>query len=60
MSESKVEIFDVASGEISVWVDQGVICLKLNSKFNDPVELAAFEALALSDLLIRLVREERE
>lgn len=53
-------IFEVACGEMSVRVDQGTICLKLNNKFNEPVELSTFEAPALSDLLIRLVPEERK
>lgn len=61
MNERKDEIFKMASGDISVWVDDGgSICLKLNTEFNDPVELGEREALELGNLLLRLVKEQRE
>jgi hypothetical protein len=61
MSEQTVEIFEMASGNVSVWVDLGgAICMKLNGKFNDPVELGEQEALELGALLIRLSREQSE
>lgn len=61
MNERKDEIFKMASGDISVWVDDGgAICLKLNTEFNDPVELGEREALELGNLLLRLVKEQRE
>ena len=61
MNEPKVEIYEVASGEVVVWLEPGgPICLKLCNKFNDPVELAEHEALDLANLLIRLVKEQSE
>lgn len=59
MTEHAREIFEMASGDISVWMDGG-ICMKLNTKFNDPVELSEREAIELGELLIRLAREQRE
>lgn len=60
MSDSKnsTEIFEMASGDISVWVDGG-IHLKVNSKFKDPVELGESGALELGELLVRLANEQR-
>jgi hypothetical protein len=60
MEDQKPEVFEIAGGDIDVWVDAGgVICLKVRNKFNDPVELAEHEALELGNLLIRLVEELR-
>lgn len=54
-------IYELAGGEIDIWVDAGgAICLKSRNKFNDPVELAEHEALALAELLTKLVKEQRE
>jgi len=50
------EIFEMASGDISIWVDGG-IHLKVNAAGSDPVELGETEALELGRLLIRLVEE---
>ena len=52
------EIFEMASGGISVWVDGG-IQLKVNTPGKDPVELGEQEALELGQLLIRLASEQR-
>jgi hypothetical protein len=53
-------IHKLAGGDILVWLDEsGAICIKTKDKFNDPVELAEHEALALADLLMRLVKETR-
>jgi hypothetical protein len=61
MSKDNVEVYEMASGDISVWVESsGAICIKLNGKFNDPVELGEREALELGALLVRLAREQRE
>jgi hypothetical protein len=43
---------------ISVWVDGG-IHIKTREPNGDPVEMSEEEALALSDLLRRLVAEQR-
>jgi hypothetical protein len=63
MSESKADIHELAGGQVVVWIDPGPsggICLKLENKFNDPVELADHHALELANLLIRLVKEQQE
>jgi hypothetical protein len=58
MRDTKVKVYDLADGDISVWVDPGgAICLKLNGEFNDPVELAEHEALDLANLLISLAEK---
>ena len=54
-------VYELAGGEIDVWVDPGgAICLKTRNQFNDPIELAEHEALALAELLTKLVKEQRE
>ena len=54
-------VYELAGGDIDVWVDAGgAICLKILNHFNDPVVLAEHEALALAELLTKLVREQRE
>lgn len=60
MSEEKqeTEVFEMASGEISIWVEGG-IHLKVNTTGKDPVELGEQEALKLAELLIRLANESR-
>jgi hypothetical protein len=60
MSAQKPHVYEMAGGEVDVWVDPGgAICLKVRNEFNDPVELAEHEAIALGELLIRLAREQR-
>lgn len=44
------EVFEMANGDISVWVDGG-IHLKINTPGKDPVELG--------ELLVRLAIEQR-
>ncbi|WP_156401338.1 hypothetical protein [Duganella sp. Root1480D1] len=60
MSDNKqeTEVFEMASGDISIWVDGG-IHLKVNTPGRDPVELGEQEALELGELLVRLVNEQR-
>ncbi len=58
-SEHTSGIFEMASGDISIWVDGG-IHLKLNTTYKDPVELGEREALELGELLVRLARQQRE
>ena len=58
MSDAHV-VHSVASGEIDVWNDDGVICLRVTNEYNDPAELAEHEALELVAVLERLVREVR-
>lgn len=59
MSERNTKVYEMASGDISVWVDGG-IHLKLNTFYKDPVELGEQEALELGNLLVRLANEQRE
>jgi len=60
MSDDKqeTEVFELASGDISIWVDGG-IHLKVNIPGSDPVELGEHEALELGELLVRLANEQR-
>ncbi len=61
MDKPEQEIHSAASGDLEVWLDPaGVICLKVRSSFNDPVELGEREALALAQLLSKLVQQLRE
>jgi hypothetical protein len=61
MNQVEGNLYEMASGDISVWLDPGgAICMKLNGKFNDPIELGEREAMDLGALLIRLAREQRE
>ena len=54
------KVHELAGGELLVWQeDSGVIMLKVEQKYNDPVELGEEEALGLADLLTRLVKEAR-
>lgn len=56
MDESK--IYELADGEIYVWVDPGgAICLKVRNEFNDPVELTEPQAMDIATVLNRLARE---
>lgn len=60
MTEVNLKIHQCASGEIEVWVDPGgAICIKTRHRFEDPVELAEHEALALANLLTQLVQQQR-
>ena len=56
--KQETEVFEMASGDISVWVDGG-IHLRVNASGKDPVELGAQEALKLGELLVRLAIEQR-
>ncbi|UUZ48576.1 hypothetical protein LP420_38720 [Massilia sp. B-10] len=58
MSDDKqeTEVFEMASGDISIWVDGG-IHLKVNTPGRVPVELGEQEALKLGELLVRLANE---
>ncbi|WP_332854863.1 hypothetical protein [Duganella sp. S19_KUP01_CR8] len=55
--KQETEVFEIASGDISVWVDGG-IHLKVNAPGKDPVELGKQEALKLGELLVRLAIEQ--
>ena len=60
MNAQQTHVYEMAGGDIDVWVDPGgAICLKVRNEFDDPVELAQHEAVALAELLIRLAKEER-
>jgi hypothetical protein len=43
---------------ITVWVDGG-IHIKTSNPYGDPVEMSEDEALALADLLRKLVQDQR-
>jgi len=51
--KESTEVFEMASGDISIWVDGG-IHRKVNTSGRDPVELGEHEALELGELLVRL------
>jgi hypothetical protein len=60
-NNQKPQIYEIASGDITVWLEpKGSICLKICSKFKDPVELAEHEALELVEILTKLVKMQRE
>ena len=55
-----IQVHELAGGEIFLWQEEsGVIMLKTQQKYNDPVELGEEEALELAALLTRLVKEAR-
>jgi hypothetical protein len=59
-AEHSPHVYELADGGLDVWVDPGgAICLKTRNQFNDPIELSEHEALALAELLTRLVMEQR-
>lgn len=61
MNENNVEIFEMAGGDVSIWIGEGGgICMKLNTKLFDPIELEEKAVLELANLLLRLVSEQRE
>jgi hypothetical protein len=61
MNKPQQKIHEMAGGDLDVWVDPGGgICMKVRTEFNDPVELGEREALALADLLIKLVEDLRK
>lgn len=61
MNEQQPRMYQIADGEIEVWVDRGgAICIQLRTQSKDPAELAEHEAIALGELLIRLAKEQRE
>lgn len=49
--------YELAGGDITVWVDDGVIMLKVHEPFGDPVELSEQEAHELGALLVRLAKD---
>jgi hypothetical protein len=60
MTMANTEVHELAGGDIAVWQDEnGVIHLKCQEKYGDPVELGEEEALELAELLTRLVKNAR-
>ena len=55
--QQETEVFEMASGDIFVWVDGG-IHLKIRGAGTDPVELGEEEALELGELLLRLALQQ--
>ena len=61
MANNGVQVFQIADGEVLVWVDPGgAVCWKTINKFNDPIELSEDDAISLSELLLRLVKVQRQ
>jgi hypothetical protein len=61
VDDQQPHVYEMAGGDVEVWVDPGgAICLNLRNEFNDPVELAEHEAIALGEVLIRLAKQQRE
>lgn len=54
----KTQVFQLADGDLSVWVDGG-IHLKINTPGIDPLELGEEDARELDELLVRLALEQR-
>ena len=50
--------YKLAGGDITVWVDNGVIMMKISQPFGDPVELNQHEAHELAELLVRLAEDD--
>jgi len=60
MNESHQKVHEISDGDIGVWIAPGgAICIKACTEFSDPVELSEKEALALADVLTKLVDELR-
>jgi hypothetical protein len=60
-NKQQINIYEIADGDIDIWLEPGgSICLKTRTKFNDPIELAEHEAIELAQLLLKLVKEQRE
>jgi hypothetical protein len=56
MEQNSGKIVEIAGGEVRVWIeDHGLLCIRCNSNFGDPVELAEHEVAALIDALQRLM-----
>ena len=52
-------IYEMSGGEINVWVDDGVIYMKIINEYNDPAELSEHAAEELANLLLGLVHKIR-
>jgi len=65
MNASEVEYnadrdtYSLGGGELTIWLDQaaGIICLKVTTPYNDPVELNEDGTEELANLLLKLVKE---
>jgi hypothetical protein len=52
MAEQGSKTFSLSDGEVRLWIDEdGAICLKAVTSFNDPVELSSAEAMKLAQIL---------
>jgi hypothetical protein len=51
-------VYELAGGDIALWIDNGVIMLKVREPFGDPVELNEHEALEIAELLVRLAKAD--
>ncbi|WP_119301010.1 hypothetical protein [Dongia deserti] len=61
MTTDESQVYEVAGGEIAVWAEpSGAIILQVRNNYKDPVDMGEEEALELAELLIRLVKEQRE
>ena len=55
--ETPSRVYEIAGGDVVLWSVDGVVHIKTTDKHGDPVELNEHEAIELSDLLRRLVKE---
>jgi len=54
------KLHEIAGGEVVLWLDNGVICLKAIAPNNsDPVEMSEHQAEELVEVLSMLIRECR-
>lgn len=57
--KTNTEVYEIAGGEVTVWLDGGAICIKTRNPYDDPVDMGEDEAQELGELLLRLVKTVR-
>ncbi|HEY3900474.1 MAG TPA: hypothetical protein VGM54_17835 [Chthoniobacter sp.] len=48
------ELFEIADGEVRIWLDQEIVMIKAVSSDRDPVELTKSQAITLAKQLLLL------
>ena len=56
-AETQRQVHEISGGDVVLWSVDGAVHIKTTNRCNDPVELNEHEAIELSDLLRRLVRD---